>query len=317
MDEQRFLEIALSASRTWDSATVNELSSLNVSDRIFGERRKSVLKADVGILWANWFIDSMLDPARYTKDEKCYVDVYNDARRIIVSRLDHLTKDEAADLSKLIAGEIWEQVKILRSKNDRAPFSKDQRYELLADAGPEPRCWLCGYKFSDSAISAFEEAIPFRGSEQSFIDVFKPNGLNSADSGIQIDHVESWSRGGRDDPSNLRLSCAWCNRNKSNHRSIYDVSGTPHRAGPNDRGVFSLPQKFWTVRLIASVRKCEHKEGCDCTIENSELTIEPINPLGIASPTNLRVVCADHHFLRDKRLLPRTMVAAIWGKVLE
>lgn len=317
MDERRFLELALNARRSWARETVDELSSLHVSDRIFGERRKSVLKADVGILWANWFIESALDPLRYINKDKGYVHIYADALREIASKLSHLTKVEAADLSRLIAGEVWEQVEILKSQSERSTFSKDQRFDLLADAGPEPRCWLCGYQFSDEAIKTFEESAPFRGLERSFVDVFKPNGLNSADGGIQIDHVESWSRGGRDRPSNLRLSCAWCNRHKSNHRSIYDVSGTAHRARQNDRGIFSLPQKFWIIRLIASVRSCEYKQGCSCTIENTELTIEPINPNGIASPTNLRVVCPDHHFLKDKRLLPRRVVSSIWGKVFE
>jgi len=315
MDERRFLELALKSRRSWARESVEELSSLHISDRLFGERRRSVLKADIGILWANWFIESALDPLRYIDKDKGYVHVYADSLREVASKLSHYTKIELEDLARLIANEVWEQVEILRSQSERAAFSKDQRFDLLADAGPEPRCWLCGHQFSSEAIKAFEEAAPFRGSERVFVDVFKPNGLNSADSGIQIDHIESWSRGGRDRPSNLRLSCAWCNRYKSNHRSIYDVSGTAHRATSNELGILSLPQRFWTIRLIASVRRCEHKEGCGCTIENTELTIEPINPGGIASPTNLRVICPDHHFLKDRRLLPRKVVSSIWGKV--
>jgi hypothetical protein len=34
----------------------------------------------------------------------------------------------------------------------------------------------------------------------------------------------------------------------------------------------------------------------------------------MATPTNLRVVCGTHHYLKEKRLMTRDLVSNIWGK---
>ena len=315
-DEKIYIALALNARRSWKADEVSQLSQLQVPDRILGDRRKGILRSDIAILWVTWFVESLIDPQRYVIDGTHYSHIFSDVIKEIRGKFSHLTVDEAHELASDISCEMWTRVNTLRQNNDRTQFSKDVRFDLLADAGERPRCWMCGHLFSTAAVKAFEEGKNSQIPAHEFVDVYKPLGLRSVDSTIQIDHVEAWSHGGSDSTDNLRLSCAWCNRNKSAHRSIYDVSGTAVSARVNNLKIYSLPQHFWTIRLIAAVRRCEHPDGCSCKVENSELTVEPVNINGVATPTNLRVVCSDHHYLKDKRLLPRKKVAEIWDKNL-
>jgi hypothetical protein len=311
MDEINFLNLSIRARRFWDHDDAKKISGYQIPDGILGPRRKTLLRADIAILWSSWFIESLLDPQRYVLEGKNYLHLFADAFHLVSENFSHLTKDERRDFAQVIANELWGRVEILRRNSSRTSIDRNTRFDLLADAGTNPRCWICGHLFSDPAIKAFEDIKPTNSLPFEFVDVYKPLGLSSVDSTIQIDHVEAWSKGGRD-LNNLKLCCAWCNRNKSSHGSIYDVAGTANTANANKYEIFSLPQRFWIVRLIAAVRRCEHSEGCDATTENSELTVEPINPLGMATPNNLRVVCGDHHYLQQNRLMPRRVVLDIW-----
>lgn len=313
MDERSFLSLALEARKSWGVTDVHHLAQLHVPERILGERRSSILRSDIGILWSSWFLESLLDPNRYATAGKTYPMLFSDAFRLVTERFSHLTKDEAKLFASEISRELWRRVENIRQGSDRIKLDKNSRYDLLSLAGDQPRCWICGYLFSELAIKNFANGKISELKAFEFVDVFKPIGLNVIDLTIQVDHVEAWSLGGRN-LDNLKLSCAWCNRNKSNHTSIYDVSGSALVANSNSYEIHSLPQRFWTIRLISTVRRCEHPSGCSCTTENSELTIEPINPLGMATPTNLRVVCGAHHYLKEKRLMTRDMVSNIWGK---
>ena len=313
MDERSFLALALGARKSWGAVDVHQLAQLHVPDRILGDRRSSILRSDIGILWSSWFLESLLDPNRYASSGKTYPMLFSDAFRLISEKFPHLTKAEAKDFSSEIARELWRRVESIRQGSDRIKLDKNSRYDLLSSAGDSPRCWICGHLFSEAAIRNFEDGKLSELKAFEFVDVFKPIGLSSIDLTIQVDHVEPWSLGGRN-VDNLKLSCAWCNRNKSNHTSIYDVSGSALIANSNPYGIHSLPQRFWIIRLISIVRKCEYPSGCSCTADDTELTIEPINPLGMATPTNLRVVCGDHHYLNEKRLMPRNLVSNIWGK---
>jgi hypothetical protein len=316
MEEISFLKLALDARRSWDTDEVRRLSQLVVPERILGDRRKSILRSDIRILWATWFIESLVDPRRYVPNEKTYTHLLYDALCQIQHTFSHLTKAESMELATEISAEVWERVSGLRLNAERAQIARDMRFDLLAEAGESPRCWMCGHLFSNDAVKAFEEGKQPNWGVYEFLDVYKPMGLRAVDFSIQVDHVDAWSHGGKHEIENLRLSCAWCNRNKSSYRSIYDVSGMAIIARPNRYNIFSLPQHFWTVRTITSVRRCEHPDGCDKNVSNSELSVEPINTAGVATPPNLRVVCWDHHFLKGKRLLPRRIVADVWGKAI-
>jgi hypothetical protein len=95
--------------------------------------------------------------------------------------------------------------------------------------------------------------------------------------------------------------------------SLYDVGGDAVKVKTGPLGIHSLPRKFWIVRLLGLVRKCEHPDGCDATVDNCELTVEPIDLLGVPNPTNLRVVCGNHHQLGHKRLIQTDIVRKIWA----
>jgi len=174
---------------------------------------------------------------------------------------------------------------------------------MLVRAGDPPRCWLTGYKFTNDAIDRFLGDSSVVPSPLTFVDIYKRQGLVSRDLQIEIDHLHPFSLGGGDE-DNLKIVCGWANSNKGAKVSLYGASGLAVQAKIGGRSLF-LPQPYWVIRLIGSVRKCEHEEGCENDIGSVELTVAPSLKSGIPNPIGLRVCCPSHDTLGSRRLASR------------
>jgi hypothetical protein len=119
---------------------------------------------------------------------------------------------------------------------------------------------------------------------------------------------------GGSDGDNLRLACGWCNGHKHAWSTLYQASGASIATKYAGLGSRSLPQPFWVVRILGTIRKCEHQSGCDKTSANSELTVAPLNRNGALNPTNLMVTCYDHDPIARGRFVSLKVAASAWNK---
>ncbi|WP_028324753.1 HNH endonuclease [Desulfatirhabdium butyrativorans] len=311
-DEVSFITQALhNLAGTWNNATLSGLAALQVPENVLG-RRRSLLRADINEQWAIWFIESLADPRRYAGNDVSYAFLFRDVLTVVDQRFHTFTKPEKKRIASTVARILQQRVLAFQAKRQRQPVSRSEKISLIELAGSSPRCWLCGWQFTKEAIDNFiqqgRREIPL----PKFIDFLKPRGLKQRDLSIEIDHVVAHVHGGENE-GNLRLACGWCNRYKSALTSIYDVEGRPRQVKPNNLGINSLPQPFWIVRLLATERVCEHPEGCDCSADDSEMTIAPICNGGALNPSNLRVTCYSHDNLGSIRFQPSRVVRQLWG----
>lgn len=297
--------------RQWDASAVARISRLQVPDAILGAQKK-IVRADVYRQWAGWFVESFCDPRRYAHNGLGYPEIYQDVWKSVSQRLPTWTHSQRSELTKCTAQSIYNRVKKIQTSKTRPKADTAVKRLLLDFAGSPPRCWICGAEFSDAAIEQFSGGATETAPLPPFVDVFKPRGLASADIEIQIDHREPFHAGG-DDDDNLALACGFCNRYKSGDTSIYDVPGHTREPGKMIGSVYSLPQLFWVIRLLALVGHCEYAEGCNKTKSNSELTVSPICLNGSLNPSNLEVTCYHHDKLQDERLMRRRDVSQLWG----
>lgn len=314
MDETRFIDRALSeAASGWRGQSLGDLAALTVPDGLLG-RRRSLLRADIGELWAKWFVESLVDPRRYTVETVTYPRLFADVLGAVNERFGMNTLPEKQALAASASSILQRMINLAPTIGRRRAISRKTKSFLIDVAGERPRCWVCGSPFDPVAIDNFI------GSERSlvpsplFIDVLCPRGLSPADLSIQIDHIVPVAHGGTEEEDNLALACGWCNRHKSAWLSIYDVEGRPRLAGANTLGITSLPQPFWSIRHIATIRECEHPGGCGRNSTTSAMTIAPSTRGGALNPTNLRVTCHEHDPIRGIRLQPAGIVRSIWGK---
>jgi len=201
---------------------------------------------------------------------------------------------------------VQDQIQIKLNRRRQA-LRTEEREAVIDLAGKQPRCWICGYCFSDWAVGRFvtqEEFAP--PTLPLFIDYVTGHGAQERDLTIEIDHVVPVAAGGRNE-DNLRIACGWCNSRKKDYVSIYDVGSAPKVFRHPNLGAISVPQPFWIVRLLALRKRCESPTGCRNTNANSRLFVGSLNTAGAMNPTNLTVRCAEHDELRNYRLVPRTL----------
>ena len=313
MDETRYITRALTGNGTgWEATALGDLAALAVPDSILG-RPRSLLRADIGGLWATWFVESLSDPRRFVGRDVSYAHLFQEVLGAVTERFGLNTTPERQALASSASSILQRSVDFQAARSNRQPITRDQKSFLIDVAGEAPRCWICGGLFDPVAVDNFVYSDRKSVSLPLFLDVLCPRGLAPQDVAIQVDHIVPVSRGGAD-KDNLALACGWCNRYKSAFLSIYDVDGRPRSPGPNKLGITSLPQPFWSVRHIATVRQCEHPGGCDRTASSSPMTIAPHTLSGALNPTNLRVTCLEHDPLRNLRLQSPDVVRALWGK---
>jgi hypothetical protein len=280
----------------WQWSEITRLSQRHVPDQLFGGRQE-LLRYDIHRIWASWFLESLCDPERYAKATQPvgYAVLYEPVFCVMKEVLRDVPLDELRIAARAVAKLLESEVERRRLRS-RSATDREERLELLDAVSPEVRCWICGYKFTEAAISRFRDgnkSVPEDPLPQ-FVDYLKPSGLVARDRHIEADHIVSVAAGGTS-THNLALACGWCNSHKSAFSSVYDQALSPLLVAHPKAGLVSVPRPFWVVRLLASRRRCEFVGGCNRSSSNAELTIMLRNPQGAANPTNLIVVCRNEH----------------------
>ncbi len=282
-----FLEKALSnPALCWQSQGVQELGALHVPDQILGEF-PALFRGDIHRLWAGWFLGTCVDVDRLAASKVRYPSIYKEV--LDFCSLEFGLEYQAKELARALARLTDSEVSRLSSCSSRKAVSTENRQHLVDLADGQPRCWVCGYKFLPEAVENFLEGKQLHSLPAPLlVDMFKPIGLNENDMRIEVDHVHPHSLGGGNE-ENLRIACGWCNRYKSNHTALYDVSGVDRKA--NVKGdYYSLPHSLWVVRMLAIVGKSE-VSGVDA--QHAELTVTIRRRNGKATPPNLKVVSCE------------------------
>ncbi len=110
--EQQFIRAAGEVQSRWTAASADFLSGVQVPDRVLGDRRRSLLRSDAAIQWANWFVESAADPRRYSASDKTYAHVFSDVFTSIRGCFVHLTSAELSELASEIAGQVWASAQV-------------------------------------------------------------------------------------------------------------------------------------------------------------------------------------------------------------
>jgi len=304
---------SITCDKNWDIVSLNSICAQKLPDGIFHDNQ-TLLQADATTLWSRWFIESFCSPTRYVEDPlKKEAHIFQDALARIDTLFSHSPRRYRESLAQLIAKRIYQEVMLERNAG-RTFATKEQKRDLIASSS-EARCWICGYRFSEAAVDNF---LGKRASNPitlpKLVDIFSPRGIHKTDIRIDVEHIVPVSRGGQSD-ENLALSCGWCNRYKSSRTSIYDVTSKPYRVrfklGADT--CYELPNPFWTVRILATRRECQHHDGCTKNASNSQLFVAPANNLGSPNPTNLQVVCPDHDPLTFERFVSNDTAKEVWS----
>ncbi|MBZ0235626.1 MAG: HNH endonuclease [Deltaproteobacteria bacterium] len=290
----------------WEAGSISAIAALGIPDGMLGVRG-GLLRADVRLLWARWFVEAICDPERFARSGDGYAHIVRTVHRRTHALFPTYPADERDVLALKLARLVNDEVQ-RRQRLGRTVLSKATRADLLAEAGARPRCWVCGLAFAERAIEAFlgHRSVSDEAGLPVFLDFLKPSGLQRRDHQIEVDHVMPVTHGGQDG-HNLRLACGWCNGHKGGRISLYDVMGRPTVFEHPTLGAVSATRPFWVVRLLALRRRCEWNGtgGCLRTSENSELTVCPHDPVGAMNPINLRVTCAEHDPIGLERLVAR------------
>lgn len=298
----------------WDFASVLDLSRATVPDSFFGDQQP-ILRGDQHRLWLRWFLEGLVSPRTIARTATATrLDVFG----AVVRRLERLYSEidlpRRTELAEAITDHLYAEVERVRRHMDRDFATRGTKMALLAASSP-PRCYICGFAFSQEAQDAFAR-VPGRNAvvRPLFVDVLRPRGLVERDIKIEVEHVVPVAQGGSGQ-ANLRLACGWCNRAKSARMSLYEVSSLARTSKGYRLGqqlLFELPNPFWTIRILALRGRCQHLLGCSRTAADAELFIAPKDWSGSPNPTNLHVYCPEHDPIAGDRLQSRDAVALLW-----
>lgn len=287
----------------WDVQCLSSIANQRVPDFIMSGRG-SLLRGDIHILWTQWFIESICDPETFANSDQGYAHIVKAVQQRLSLIFTGVSESERNALVKYIARLLDKEVQRRKTRRRISPTLDTRRF-LWDISGSEPRCWICGYRFTQWAENKFlrcnsstEPPLP------QFIDYMTLHGLTKRDISIEIDHAVPFSKGGNEE-DNLRLACGWCNSHKGEHMSLYAVTAKLRTLKHPKLGKKTIPHPFWVVRLLSIRRRCEHEGGCDKTVDNADLMVVPRHPEGAMNPTNLRVTCAEHDPLGSSRLVSR------------
>lgn len=288
----------------WCGARLREVARAYAPDRLFG-LNQDILKADIHRQWASWFMGTVCDVKEFIRRETLYPEIYAEIKQRVTSSFTEMTQRDAEELASKIAQIASAEAERIVQIQDRKRLSKDEKQDLVNLADGKPRCWVCGYEFSEAAVSKFLGEYAGKLPLPPLVDILKPIGLRQRDVRIEVDHVVPYSQGGGNG-DNLQIACGWCNANKSDKISIYSVS-SDCRSTPEGAHLGTLPQPFWVVRLLAL--SAERNE----TRPDEEITVAPRNAKGLLNPANLIIVGYRDDPLGPERFQSREAVAELWG----
>ncbi len=287
----------------WDIHILSNVANQRVPDFIMSGRG-SILRADIHLLWTQWFIESICDPEKFADSTQGYAYIFVAVQKRVPIIFSGISEEERQTLTKYISRLIDKEVQ-RRSQRKRIFISLEDKKLLWDIYGPEPRCWICGYKFTKWAENKFLGYGNYTEPPLlQFIDYMTLHGLSQRDISVEVDHAIPFSKGGKEE-DNLRLACGWCNSHKSDRISLYDVAIKPRAVEHPKLGMQSVPHPFWIVRLLSVRRRCEYEDGCDKTVDKVQLTVVHKHPEGAMNPTNLRVICSEHDPIGSTRLVSR------------
>jgi len=294
---------------SWDIRSLSNIANQRVPDFIMSGRG-TLLRADIHILWTQWFIESICNPDIFANSPQGYAYIVKTVQKRVPLIFPGISEDERNEITKYIARLVDKEVQ-RRKERKRISLSLENRKMLWDIYGKEPRCWICGYKFTTWAENKFLGYTNYQEAPlPQFVDYMTLHGLTERDICVEVDHAVPFSKGG-DEEDNLRLTCGWCNCHKSDRVSLYDVALKPRALEHPKLAKQSIPHPFWTVRLLSVRRSCEYEGGCEQTVDNAHLTVFPRHPEGAMNPTNLRVICFEHDPLGSSRFVSRTIAEQV------
>ena len=311
----RFIESSIEyLTHSWNGVNQSEPASLSALGHLFGDRR-GLIMGDIYAHWVRWFIEGLGDPNVLADREVSFAALYSRVRIAVTHSVfsKYNSVEDTRRVAFMIAQSLKRTADLTREARRRPRLDIGDRTLLLDIAGASPRCWICGFKFSDQAIDSFQSRRAHSTALPHFVDLLMPRGLVERDLKIEVDHVTPFARGGLDE-SNLKLACGWCNRHKGANISIYDVSPSPRIAPQNSHGIRSLPHPLWMVRMLACSGICEAVTGCGASVADGPLYVAARHRDGAMNPTNLMLTCQHHDPIRNIRLQPADEVRAIWAR---
>jgi len=293
----------------WDINILSSIANQRVPDFIMSGRG-TLLRSDIHILWTQWFIESICDPGIFANSNKGYAYILNIVKKRVPIIFPGVTKDEQNKITKYIARLVEKEVQ-RRTDRNRITIGLETRKMLWDIQKPEPRCWICGYKFTTWSENKFLGYPNYKDAPlPQFVDQMTLHGLIERDISIEVDHIVPFSKGGYEE-DNLRLTCGWCNSHKGDRVSLYDVGLKPRTLDHPKLKKQSIPHPFWIVRLLSVRKCCENEGGCEHKIGSVQLTVFPRYSEGAMNPTNLRVVCFEHDSFGSNRFVSRTVAEQV------
>ncbi|MEG8181218.1 HNH endonuclease [Nocardia terpenica] len=285
----------------WSDRAVKRLANRAIPDGILGDHGW-LLRGDAAATWSQWFVESIVDLAPYV------VDTTRNIGHLHQAVLNHFAqiapnspKDERQEHAKPLTRFAW-QIVLSRRSRAREPISEALREALWSDSQPDPRCYLCGYQFTNQARDRFIGLVSGAPTLPKFVDFTRPRGLRISHLQIEVDHVIPVADGGRTGIENLRLACGWCNSTKNRYSNIYDSARWSSGTFPHPLlGAVTIPQPLWVLRTVATRKRCEFSDGCPARIDNNELFGGPRHESGALSPSNIAAYCSEHDPWKDKR----------------
>lgn len=286
----------------WDHVSLLEVAARR--DQVLGgPTHGEVVDADSTMNTAFWNVISLLDPLTLPEPERTVAHMYATLVPRIATRF-AITDEEARPLAVEAARYLANEVRRITSGRVRVAPPSAARRALLDSCGTRPYCWYCGYRFEQRVAHAFEEgSTQPQVSRVLMVDYMMPRGLQFRDFKIEVDHVVPFSLGGADAVENYRLSCGWCNRQKSALSIMTDAATYPAVFHHPRIGLAFRPVAFWSIRVLATSRQC-HVEDCGQGIDSGQLFIAPVQSGGAPVPGNLAAFCLDHDPMLATRMVP-------------
>lgn len=296
-------QVIPSISESWDTNALANLAVLNPPKDVF-PNNNVICKSDMSFVWLSWFVESVYD-YNLAKEDITYPAVFSYVRRGLIHSGFNENSANFTDVSKSVSRLIYEYIGKVKGRK-RKPPKHSTKEALLEKFDRGPFCWICGYRFTSEAIDKYLGK-PSNIELPSTFDYFSARGLKERDLSIEVEHKQPFSTGGADidDLQNIDLSCGFCNKHKWKFLSIYDANRGLRSFSHPRMGLVSIPQPYWIIRILALANSCS-EAGCTVKKAKQQLFVDLVNPLGSASPTNMKVVCRKHLNNLGYRFVDRT-----------